>query len=187
MTSLQSPNENDCGQGVIQDFISDQEDDDHGYSDDSFEDEQAHDYSSDGQSDHYGADGNDGDLNSGNEEHGGASGDEDEEETDDEMEDAEALFDGIPATSAVMKDIFLFPESIITINGPSVVLSKSNRDDEDHSKPQPYQATTITFEVKSHVKGYIKSTSRIAAPWIISAGITSVLLEIFKDSTFITV
>ena len=99
MTSLQSPNRNDCGQGVIQDFISDyQEDDDHGYSDDSFEDEQAQDYSSDGQSDHYGADGNDGDLNSGNEEHGGASGDEDEEETDDEMEDAEAVFDGIPAT-----------------------------------------------------------------------------------------
>ena len=31
MTSLQSPNGNDCGQGVIQDFISDyQEDDDHG-------------------------------------------------------------------------------------------------------------------------------------------------------------
>ncbi len=31
MTSLQSPNGYDCGQGVIQDFISDnQEDDDHG-------------------------------------------------------------------------------------------------------------------------------------------------------------
>ena len=50
MTSLQSPNGNDCGQGVIQDFISDyQEDEDHGYSDDSFEDEQAQDYSSGGQ------------------------------------------------------------------------------------------------------------------------------------------
>ena len=41
MTSLQSPNGNDCGQGVIQDFISDyQEDDDHGYSDNSSEDEE---------------------------------------------------------------------------------------------------------------------------------------------------
>ena len=50
MTSLQSPNGNDCGQGVIQDFISDfQEDDDHGYSDSSFEDDQAQGYSSDGQ------------------------------------------------------------------------------------------------------------------------------------------
>ncbi len=41
MTSLQSPNGNDCGQGVIQDFISDyKEDDDHGYPDNSFEDEE---------------------------------------------------------------------------------------------------------------------------------------------------
>ena len=41
MTSLQSPNGNDCGQGVIQDFISDyQEDDDHGYPDNSFEKEE---------------------------------------------------------------------------------------------------------------------------------------------------
>jgi hypothetical protein len=50
MTALQSPNGNYCGQGVIQDFIADhQEDDDHEYSDDSFGDEQAQDYSSDGQ------------------------------------------------------------------------------------------------------------------------------------------
>ncbi len=134
MTSLQSPNRNDCGQGVIQDFISDyQEDDDHGYSDNSFEDEQAQDYSSDGQSDNFGADGHDGDLNSGNEKHGGASDDEDEKETDDEMEDDQALF------FDAMKDEFLFSESIITISDQSVVLSKSTLYDENYLKPQPYQ------------------------------------------------
>ena len=110
-----------------------------------FEDEQAQDYSSDGQSDHYGADENDGDLNLGNEEPDGDSDDEDEEETDDEMEDDQAWFGCIPATSAVMKDVFLFPESIITISDPSVVLSKSNRYDEHYPKPQPYQATISTF------------------------------------------
>ena len=177
MTSMQSPNGNDCGQGVIQDFISDyQEDDDHGYSDASFEDEEAQDYSSDGQSDHYGADGNDGDLNSGNEEHGGASGDEDEEETGVKMEHDQ---DNI-------KDVLLFPESIITMSDLSVMLSKSNRYDEDYPKPQPYQATISTFEVKSQVMGYITSTGRRVAHWIISAGITTVLLEIFKDSVFTT-
>jgi hypothetical protein len=141
---------------------------------------------SDGQSDRYGAVWHDGDLNSGNEEPGKASDDEDEEDTDDEMEDGEAEFDGIPATSAVMKDVFLFPESIITISDTGIVFSKSNRCADDYSKPQPYQATTFTWMVKSHVKGYIMSPSSKAAPWIISAGITTVLLEIFNDSTFIT-
>jgi len=102
------------------------------------------------------------------------------------MEDDEAEFEGIAATSAVMKDVFLFLESIITISDTGVVFCNSNRYAEDYSEPQPYQATISTFEVKNQVMGYITSDGRRAAPWIISAGITTVLLDIFKDSAFTT-
>ena len=62
------------------------------------------------------------------------------------MEEDEAEFEGIAAISAVMKDVFLFPETTLTISDTGVVLSKSNRYAEDHSKPQPYQATTFAGE-----------------------------------------
>jgi hypothetical protein len=93
---------------------------------------------------------------------------------------------GVAATAASMKDVFLFPNSTITLSVAGNVLSKSMRYVEDRSTLQPFEATTSASLVKHHVISYIRSSYRRSSPWIISAGINTVLLEIFGNSTMLT-
>ena len=86
--------------------------------------EEEYDNSFDGQSEHFG---NDGDLSPENDGLGASSDNEEEDDTDDEMEDDDAEIEGVAATAASMKDVFLFPNSTITLSVAGNVLSKSIR------------------------------------------------------------
>ncbi len=67
------------------------------------------------------------------------------------------------------------------------MLSKATMYVEDFPVPQPVESTTTVSLVKNHVITYIKASGRIASPRIISAGINITLMEIFSDSTLLTV
>ena len=105
---------------------------------------------------------------------GGPSDNEEEDDTDDEMEDDDAEIERVAATAASMKDVFLFPNSTITLSVADNILSKFMRYVEDRSTLQPFQATTSASLVKHHVISYIRSSYRRSSPWIMSAGINTV-------------
>ena len=125
VTSMTPSNGDCCGSRVTPtEFLPEHQssDEEYGNSDDSFGYENVYYPLSDGQSEHFC---NDGDLSPENDELGGSSDNEQEDDTDDEMEDDDAEIEGVAATASSMKDVFLFPNSTITLSVEGNILSKS--------------------------------------------------------------